>query len=202
MNTYSEAPRPRRTFLATAALGITGVLMAAILGACGIVLYGMRIVDRRAGSLVDLVQHGLANLPQLKESLPPVLADIIHDERRPDYARQIETTVRMAVDERRGTVRPVVEVRNSGEELVTLLSLRIVIQNPQGEPVAEGNEWAATPVAADGDWPGPLMAGGRRILEGDSISLRGREAGQFGAHVELTDVRVWRGPQNADVPTG
>jgi len=207
MNVYPEPPRPRRSFLATAALGISLVTVTLVTGVTGIILYGMNIADRKSDNLIEVVQHGIQNLPELRKSLPPVLSDAIDDVRRPDYASQLGIDVRLARDARRGGVRPVIDVTNRGEELVSMLSIRVTVLNEENEPVAEFNEWVATPIAADGDWRGPLMAGAKRSLSCGTVRMHNGDTQGLHAQAEVTDVRVWKaktgtGAESVEVDAG
>jgi hypothetical protein len=182
-----------RSFFSTLAWGISLIVITAIISGTVLAGYGMNIVDRKTNSVFDLVEAVLNGLPELTDALPPVLADAIHDQRRPEYAGELEVSVRLAESSRRrGACRPVVELHNNGSEVVSLLSMRVVVLNQRGEPVAQFNEWAATPIAADDAWPGPLLPGATRHLSVGTLFL-GEEGttDDFHAEVEITDVRVW-----------
>ena len=182
-----------RSFFSTLAWGISLIVVTAIISGTVLAGYGMNIVDRKTNSVFDLVEAVLNGLPELTDALPPVLADAIHDQRRPEYAGELEVSVRLAESSRRrGACRPVVELHNNGSEVVSLLSMRVVVLNQRGEPVAEFNEWAATPIAANDDWRGPLLPGATRHLSVGTLFLgEDRAVDDFHAEVEITDVRVW-----------
>lgn len=184
----------KRTFFSTLALGLSAVIVTTIASGTGIILYGMNIADRKSDNLTGLIEEAVQNLPEFIDSLPPALADVFHDQRSPEYARQLDVSVRLAdTRTRNGRVRPIVEVRNSGDEMVSLLSMRIVILDAQGDPVAEMNEWIATPIAADHDWRGPLLPDATR-----TIPIRSHRCYDITDPIEslqvtyeITDVRTW-----------
>lgn len=200
-NEYRDvAPRPR-SFLATLAWGVSMAVVALILSLAGIIVYGMNIADRKTDTLVGLTEAGLRHLPELRRSLPPALADMLNDERMPDYRDQLEVTARLArVPSRRECpnrgerepIRPVIQVRNHGKEVVSLLSMRVTVLNEDNVPIAESNEWAATPLAIDKDWCGPLLPGAAACVV-SGHPLPGQQGALEKCRVEatITDVRVW-----------
>ncbi len=192
-NAGSQVHVPPRTFLATVAWGVSVAVLAVILGGTGVILYGMSIADRRSDDLIGLITAGVRNLPELRNILPPALAEAFNDERRPEYRDRIEVTGRIAAAGGHcdGGLRPVIEVRNRGGEVVSLLSLHVVVLEGN-DPVAERNEWAATPFAADRDWRGPLMPGAKVTILGRPLPP-GRTPAKDALRVEanVTDIRVW-----------
>ena len=64
--------------------GLSAVIITCVVSASAITLYGMRIIDKKADTLVGTVQVLVEELPALKAALPPALADAVSDERRPD----------------------------------------------------------------------------------------------------------------------
>ena len=183
----------KKSFLSSLVLGVSAVIVTLILSASGLAFYGINIVDRKTGNVFEFVEEGIRSLPELQESLPPVLADLLNDSRRPDYVDQVEVSVKLAkYSGRKGYLRPVVRVRNTGSEVVSLLSMRVVVLNKNGDPVAELNEWAATPIAAEDEWRGPLMPGATRHFKAGYL-FRGYDLDDPNATVEfeITDLRVW-----------
>jgi hypothetical protein len=193
MNGHQNVIRKHRSFLSTLAWGLSSIIITALVGAVLLGGYAMNIADRKTNNLFEFVESAIQGLPELTEALPPVLADAIHDERRPEYASELSITARLAESSRRqGAFRPVVELQNNGDELVSMLSMRVVVLNQNDEPVAEFHEWAATPITADHDWPGPLLPGSTRHLSAGLLILgEGASLGDYRAEVEVTDVRVW-----------
>lgn len=193
MEPYPQVVHRKRSFLSTLALGSSVFAVVVTLSCAAVILYGMRIADRKTDSLVSFVEGLVKAVPDLQQSLPPVLADIFKDERSPGYHKNLAVSVKLVpVPEMRDAMRPVIEVANNGEHLVTLLSMRVVVLR-DGDAVAEWNEWAATPIAADRDWRGPLMPGAKRHFTPHSAIVRRHDSPEnLEAEVEITDIRVWK----------
>jgi len=184
------AIQKRRSFLSTVALGISGVTVTLLLCVTTIIIYGASVIDRKTGDVFEFAEVAVQGLPQLAESLPPVLADVLNDRRNPGYVDQIDVSVKLADSSGRRGVRPIITVRNQGAKVVSLLSMRVVIVDRAGEPLSEMNTWAATPIAADDEWRGPLLPGAERRFSTDFWFV-----GQNDIEVEyeITDIRVWNG---------
>lgn len=191
---YPQHVHKKRSFLSTLAWGFSVMLITVILCATMIGMYGMNIVDRKTDTLTGFVQEAVRSLPEMVDSLPPVVADVLDDRRMPGYAETIDVSVRLVPVGRRDWVRPVIEVHNRGGEMVSLLSMRVVVFDEDGDPVGEMNEWGATPIAADDEWRGPLMPGAKRHILSRYLHLNdGRSSQGLRAEVEITDIRVWKG---------
>jgi len=199
-NDYRDVPPRPRSFLSTLAWGVSMAAVASILSLAGIILYGMNIADRKTDSLVGLTEAGLRNLPELRRSLPPALADMLNDVRSPDYRDQLEVTARLVMVPCRGAhrdqgtrerIRPVIEVRNRGKEVVSLLSIRVTVLNEDDMPIAASNEWAATPMAIDEKWCGPLMPGATARIVGSPLPGDHRPPEKCRVEATITDVRLW-----------
>jgi len=129
----------------------------------------------------------------------------VNDERRPDYVKKLEVSARLVpVQDRDGRLRPVVEIRNKGDEVVSLLSFRVVVFDADGRPIWESNEWGATPIAAELPWRGPLMPGATRSFPCRPLCDGGRHSEDLRVQTEITDVRVWRAgkPETVSEHTG
>lgn len=197
MDRYPPAiTQKKRGFFSTVAWGISATLVTLIISAASVLLYGMNIADRKTGNLAELIEFSVDSLPKLAESLPPFLSDAINDQRRPDYAEELNVTARLAKREH-GRVRPVVVVENDGDEVVSLMSIRIVLLDDEGNPLSEANEWVATPIAADdNDWRGPLLPGETRQFPAriQYGFRRDRQDAVTDVAYEITEIRTWRGP--------
>ncbi len=184
-----------RSFLSTLALGLGATLVTLTLSGGAVVLYGLNIADRKSHDLVGLIQQAVRGLPDLQKSLPPVLADVLSDERRPDYLPRIAITARVV--EKRGeaqTLRAVVEIQNGGTEVVSLLCLNVLLVDRDDVPVARWTIWAATPLAADGGWAGPLLPGSTRRLDAGGWRSLTERREDLKAVVEVSDIRLWHPP--------
>ncbi|UCD27578.1 MAG: hypothetical protein JSV03_10720 [Planctomycetota bacterium] len=209
MSDYPQVTYRKHTFLSALAMGLSAIAITLIISCTVVIIYGMRFAGDESEKLVALVDGAIQELPRLQESLPPVLADMLDHRREPDYSKQLEISAKTTLlPERNGGIRTTVTVDNNGDGVVSFLSLRIVIRNSRDEILAESNEWAATPIAADhDDWRGPLMPGSRRyfaIARSGAFSVS--SLSDLKTEVEITDVRIWSGaeetsPTNTQVPS-
>ncbi len=194
MNDYPKITYKKHTFLSALALGLSALAITFIICCTVIVIYGMHFAGDRAEKLVVLMQGAVENLPKLQQSLPPALSDVIDDRRQPDYASQLQISANtMPSPDEHGRIRTDVKVVNNGKDVVSLLSLRVVVLGPQGEVVCESNQYAATPITADDDWRGPLMPGSQRYFTCSERGFAASVVGDLKTEVEITDIRLWKG---------
>jgi hypothetical protein len=192
MNDFPQIIYKRHTFLSALAMGISAIIIAFIVSCTVVIIYGMNFAGDKSEEVVALVEQAIRGLPKLQESLPPFLADMLDDRRQPDYVTQLDitaSTTLLPADQ--GTVKTTIEIVNNGKEIVSLLSLRVVVLTSQNEIIAESNEWGATPIAADHDWRGPLMPGSRRYFVTSHRALPVFSADELKTEVEITDIRIW-----------
>lgn len=182
--------RKRLGFFSIAIISIAGVVMTVIVCASALAFRGLAIVDRKADTLTGIATDLVKALPEYREALPPALADALDDERRPDYLSNLKIDARLVEADSRGHSRGVVEVTNNGEEIVSMLSIRVVGLDRGDEPVWERSTWGATPIQIEDDWRGPLMPGVTR-----RIPIRMWPHDRASAlSCEVTEIRVWKGP--------
>ncbi|MFQ5428849.1 MAG: hypothetical protein ACE5E1_00955, partial [Phycisphaerae bacterium] len=191
---YHEQGTPvvkqRMSFLSVLVVSVAAIVVSTIVSAAGIAVYGLGVADRQGDTLVSLLTGGLEALPDLQRALPPALADALDDQRRPDYLDQLDVSVRLVgIEGRSGRRRAVVEVSNKGDEIVSLLTMRIVASDGDGEPLAELSTAVATPLQFDGEWRGPLLPHSTRRIP---IRRSWGRAGPGSLAYEITDIRVWR----------
>jgi hypothetical protein len=137
------------TFLSSVALGFSAIVITLLVTGTVAFLYTVHVASDKSEQVITLAQSALHGLPELAHSLPPALADMLNDQRRPDYCKALTISAKAAAaPDSRGRVRATVEVVNNGSEVVSLLSLRLLILDEQNQPLCEAQEWAATPVAA------------------------------------------------------
>jgi hypothetical protein len=198
MSDYPKITYKKHTFLSSVAMGLSAIVITIIISCTVLVIYGIHFAGERSEKLVSLATDAVEALPELREALPPALADVLDDSRQPEYAGELEISATTApAPDQHGSVRTKIEVVNKGSEIVSLLCLRIVVFGPHGQILSESNEWAATPIAADHDWRGLLMPGSHRHF----VSQRHRRAPQvfigdeLKTEVEITDLRVWNRPK-------
>ncbi len=195
MNTPSQPQiiQKKRSFWVTAVWGFTFIIMTALICAMIVITCSMHATDRRVHDIVAGIDGITKAIPTIKESLPPVLSDVINDQRRPDCARQLDVVAKVVPEPNRiDSLKAAVEIKNKSSDVVSLLSLRVVVLNRDNTPLVERNEWAATPVAGDHHWRGPLLPGSKRaFLSGPMTLPPDTAADGLRVEVEVTDVRVW-----------
>jgi len=193
MSDYPQVVYRKHTFLSALAMGLSAVVIAFIISCTVVIIYGMNFAGDKSDKIISLLEDAVRGLPKLQESLPPALADFLNDRRQPDYCTQLEITAKTTPStDPNGSVQTTVKVVNNGQDVVSLLSLRVVILNTRDEILAESNEWAATPIAAEDKWRGPLMPGSRRyflVSQSDPFPVSTRD--YIRTEVEITDIRVW-----------
>lgn len=185
------ATRTRMSPITAMFLGMFFVGGLAIASATAVVLYSMRIIDHKAASLLHFADHTVQGLPELLKSLPPALADVLHDRRAPDYASKLDVHVKFVNDETNGVLRPVLTVKNTGDEVVSLLALHVAALDANGTPRNDWTEVVATPLSIDKGWRGPLMPGATRQVVLSGSRLLAGKSETLAAVVEIGDVRVW-----------
>jgi hypothetical protein len=193
MNDFPQIIYKRHTFLSALAMGLSAIIIAFIVCCTVVIIYGMNFAGEKSEELVSLAEEAIRGLPKLQESLPPALADMLNDRRQPDYSSQLTITPKtILLPDNEGTVKTTIEIVNNGNEVVSLLSLRVVVLTSQNDIITESNEFAATPIAADNDrWRGPLMPGSRRYFVTSRGGLPVYSADELKPEVEITDIRIW-----------
>lgn len=180
-------------------LGIFGVGAVAIGSSATVVLYALRIVDTKAdailaftGQTVEGIPEFAQRLPELIESLPQ-LADTLVGSRTPGYVPNIEVVVKFVQDKRSGGFRPVLTITNHGEEMVSMLTVRIAALTADGAPVREWTEVVATPIALDRDMRGPLFAGETRyVVVSTRRTVLAEDRPGITGDVEISELRLWQ----------
>ncbi len=192
MSDFPQIIYKRHTFLSALAMGVSAIIIALILSCTAVIIYGMNFAGEKTEELVTLAEAAIRGLPELHKSLPPALADMLNDRRQPDYSGKLDITANTTLmPDQNGRLRTKIEVVNNGREVVSLLSLRVVVLTSRNEIITESNEWAATPIAADDDWRGPLMPGSRRYFVTSHRGLEVFYADELKTEVEITDIRIW-----------
>ena len=186
----------RHGFLSSLVLGVCGMISITVVCATAVGLYGLYIVDDKIENLVGASPELVEALTDWQQALPPALADALDDRRDLDYLPQVDASVDLLSGEDSRSTTPVIEVVNQGGKVITLLSLRVAIEDDEGIPTKEMTIYAATPIAIDSDWRGPLLPGSKRRFAVRSSRL-GRDATM--ASVEITELRVWNGERTADL---
>lgn len=182
----------KRGFLTALAQGIFATLITVIVCGAAIGAYALNIVDRKLdlGNFGAFGQDLVEAIPAIREALPPVLSDALNDHRAPEYVKQLDLSARLLPSDDNGWPRAVIEVVNNGDQMVTLLALRLAALDEDGTPVDDFTRYVATPFACDDDeWAGPLLPGAtaRHVVyfhgDDDAASIE----------VSVADIRVWNG---------
>ncbi|HUN82089.1 MAG TPA: hypothetical protein VMV81_11350 [Phycisphaerae bacterium] len=190
---FNEPPPPviqkRMGFLSVTAICLTSIIITAVVSTAGLGVYGLRVVDKKSDNLVGMLGDLAKQLPELRDSLPPALFDAIDDERHPEYRSNIRVTVKRVADEKRDSFcRAVVEVENKGDDTISMLTLRIVALDKNGEPITERKTWVASPIQLDDDWRGPILP-----KETRRFAVRYFDADETASFSqEVTEIRTWR----------
>lgn len=185
----------KRTFLSSMILGLSSLAIIFVICCTVLTMYCLHFAGEKTVRVISLAQSAVQGLPELLESLPPILADTLDDRRQPDYTQHLAIKAKLLPpSESRGGMRTGVEIVNEGKQVVSVLCLRIIVLDEQGQLRSEIQEWAATPLAAEGAWRGPIMPGARRYFECRS-SLHGIDpAVKLKAEVEINELRIWNTP--------
>jgi hypothetical protein len=185
----------RGGFLSAVAYGFFGLLIAVIVCGAGVGIYALNVVDRKVDTVIALGTGAIRSLPEVlpevRDALPPALADALNDVRDPTYRDSIELDVRVAPSQRTGKQHLVINARNNGERTVSLMAVRVVLVDEEGVPSRAIATYVATPLTIDHDWRGPILPGSLRQC---SVLLSGSGA-DLTPQVEITDLRVWQGPE-------
>lgn len=175
-------------------LAITLVICVTVLGVMGLTTVNSnvgRVLEGGFGT-ISTILDGSANWQSI---LPPALADAVNDRRDIGYRGDLEITGSFApYGDHEGKV--IIEVTNNGDEIVSLLTMRVLVED-DGVESAEFVMPVATPLSIDCDegWRGPLLPGQTRKV----LKRIWRVHGEPEMTYEVTDVRVWAGPARPDV---
>jgi len=193
MNSHSHVTVRKHSFLASTASGLSAIVITVIVSATVVLLYAVHLASDKSERVIALAQSAVHGLPEFQQSLPPALADMLDDRRQPDYAGQLAITARVTAQPgSNGRTRTAVEIVNNGNQVVSLLSLRVVLLDEHDELLCESQEWAATPVAVENDWRGPLMPGSRRrFVCSRSCPYDVGPLDVIKPEIEITELRIW-----------
>lgn len=191
---------PRRpSALSTLFKSVAAVAITVVLCASGVASYVISRFDSRAGDLIAVAGQALESLPATLQDAAPILADATKDRRDPAYARSlvIEATVVERGEEdrtettgrhsrvRRLPTRGMVEIENQGDQVVSILALRVVSLDDQSRPLKDWTVYGATPLALEDEWRGPLFPGHKRRIPVYTT------ASAASLEVEIAELRVW-----------
>jgi hypothetical protein len=184
-------------------LGLFGVGAVGIASGAAIVLVTLSIVDSRSSDILGFADNTIGGtlkaLPEFLESLPPTVDDLLKDRRAPEYASQIDVKVDFASGELSKGLRPVMAITNNGDEVVSLLAVRVAALDSRNLPIREWTEVVATPLAVCDEWRGVLYPGNTRyvVVSGWS-NIRPDQADSITGVAEISQIRVWQPPEVID----
>jgi hypothetical protein len=179
----------RRSFASALVLGFFGTLCVVIICGASIAIYGMTMVNDKLDELIAMSPEALTAVASWQEALPPAVADALHDRRMPEYRGQVEINTELVRDWRSERQIPVVEVTNNGDQVISLMSLRLLIQDDASVPIEELTIYAATPIALESEWRGPLLPGSTRRFKAGHI--RSDILEDLVVSTEICELRVW-----------
>lgn len=177
-------------FFSALAFGLFGFLTTCVVCASAVATYAIHVADRQAVWVTSFAGEFLTQLPDWMDSLPPILSDNLDDRRALDYSANVSADVRLVGEDRKGR-KAVIEVTNRGKETISLLVLNVLLEDEEGNPVANLKAYAATPIAVNEDgWQGPLPPGQTRKF----TQRAPYGASVASASVEPIELRVWNQP--------
>ena len=94
MADYPKITFKKHTFLSSVVLGISALAITIIICCTVTLLYGVHFAGQRSEKLVSLVGGAIGGLPELRQALPPALADVLDDRRQPDYAAKLHISAK------------------------------------------------------------------------------------------------------------
>jgi len=167
------------------------VLGVVIIGAATtITLYAMRMVDGKVSAISTLAGKTIEDLPELVDSLQPAL-DSFAGRRAPEYLKYVKVDVDLVKDERTSGRRAVLSITNDGDDVISMLAVRVAALDGAGSAVHEWTEVVATPLAIDDDWRGVLMPHATRHIVLHPCRWSTTEvAGEPSAVHEISEIRV------------
>ncbi|MEW6249467.1 MAG: hypothetical protein AB1716_02390 [Planctomycetota bacterium] len=195
MNSGPAVVVKKAGFLAALVRGIFGTIMVLIVCATALTLYGMRIAN-------NFIQA----LPNWRETAAPCVFDALNDRRAIEYRDSLRINTRLerlepdggsstrSGEGDRGVVR--IEVTNTGPEVVSLLALRVVVEDDSPARICELPMTVATPVQIEGNWRGTLLPNETRVVGRRLCDIQGDAKVTY----EIADLRVWNGPRGASQP--
>lgn len=181
-------------FLAAFAKGLFGTIMSVVVCGTALGLYGIYMADKNFGRFAQQVFDAL---PYWQQALPPVLADAVNDRRAPEYRQSLEIATRYVpsqTDSDHGVL--LLDIQNKGPATVSLLSLRLVLEDESNERFTELNTLAVTPLPFD-KHAGPLQPDSTREVVQRLTHVRGVPK----VKVEVSELRVWNGPRPGEEST-
>ncbi len=180
-------------------LGLFGVVAVGIVSGAAVTVYALSVVDGKASNIIGFATGTMEGLPDLLRALPPTVGDLLNDRRAPEYAPNIDVQAALLADERTGVSRPVLTITNQGDDVVSMLAIRVAAVNAAGNPIRDWTQVAATPLAIEGEWRGPLFPHETRHIVVSSCRGPVASASLDNAITvtEIAELRLWNGEGTA-----
>lgn len=193
MNQPSYITFRRHTFLSSLAMGLSAIVITLLISGAVVTLYVVHLASEKSDQVLAVAKGAILGLPEFTKSLPPALSDMLNDRRDPRYTRELTITAKaVSQPDEYGPICTEIEIVNNGDSVVSLLSLRVTLLDDNQRLLGESQEWAATPVAAEGGWKGPILPGStRHIVCRTGLSWGEPPSTSMNAEVEVTELRVW-----------
>ncbi|MFQ5462644.1 MAG: hypothetical protein ACE5E5_08465 [Phycisphaerae bacterium] len=177
-------------------LGMFGFGSVVLVAGTTVVLYGMRIAEKNITDVFGLTEQTIANLPEIIESLPPSVQDLLNDRRAPEYRDKIDVQVRLVTGSGGQRLFPALTITNNGDEVVSLLTVRVAALDAVGTAVQEWTELVATPIGIEDELRGPLMPHAtRHVRLGRCRPPTNLSIEKLTGVGEISDVRIWLGAE-------
>jgi hypothetical protein len=171
---------------------ITGSV--AIAGGTVFLLCVLNVVDGKIGDIVHLGRDAIGNASNVVKALQPLLGDVFNDQRNLGYAKQIEVKIH-SPSTSRNCGRPSLTISNTGTEVISRLTVRVTAIDDSGSTRYEWTEMAATPIAINNQFRGPILPGDgiRRLVFSEGPCVRGEELASLSLKAEIAEIFVWSG---------
>lgn len=161
-------------------------------------IYGVKVVNDRLDGIVAVTPQAIEALTEWQKALPPAMTDALDDRRMPEYRENIHVSAELMRDWKTERMVPVIEVSNNGDQVVSLMSIRLQVEDDESLPLEELTVYAATPLAIENDWRGPLLPGSKRRFRAER--LRSDSFGEMAISWEISELRVWAASEPSEPP--
>lgn len=174
-------------------LGLFGVSGLLVAGVTVLALRGMSIADNNVTQVLGFADRTVAGLPELIERLPESVQEILNDRRAPEYTSNVIVESQFVSTGYKNQVVPTLTITNNGDEIISLMAVRVAALNDHNAPYCDWSEVVATPIALDdNDWPGPIFPRETRHIVLSSWCGRHSLTNLPAAgDVEIAELRVW-----------
>jgi hypothetical protein len=202
MNQPSYITFRRHTFLSSLALGLSAIIITLLVSSTVVALYVVYLASEKSEMVLTLAKDAVHGLPEFTKSLPPALSDMLDDRREPKYTQELTISAKtVSQPDEYGRIRTEIEIVNNGDAVVSLLSLRIALLDDKEQLFCESQEWAATPVAAEASWRGPILPGSKRHIVCNAGCPWGTSpTSVLNPQIEVTELRVWNDTKGQNSP--